>query len=194
LEALAGLSPVSGESCMVRTPRFFHFNQQTNTQIQEYLPNSVNLKAYAIKHLFDNPLHLKDRLMGIGNDLGRWLRDFHSWAALPAQRALQASIKQNKEMQTLKNAINYTALVTSIRTYPDILGDAREILEQVKAMSEEELADEDTLQIIHGDFWTGKYVHPTSSCYRTTGKLTQSSVPLSMISHSTMVLRQPSLS
>jgi len=164
---------VSNESCVVRTPRFFHFNQQTNTQIQEFLPSSVNLKTYAINHLSGNPTNLKDSLVGVGNGLGQWLRNFHTWAADPAQAKLQADIKLNKEMQMLKNAINYTALVSKIDTYPDILVDARDILEQVKKMSDDEMADDHNLQVIHGDLWTGKYVYLIRSClYRTTTRLT----------------------
>lgn len=156
LEVLAKLPPTSTPSCVVRTPRFFHFNPQTNTQIQEYLPSSVNIKTYALNHLSGNPSELKDRLVGIGNSVGTWLRNFHTWAAAPGQAKLQADIRFNKEMQALKNAVNYGALVSSIDTYPDILSDARDVLEQVKMMSEGEMADEHNLQIIHGDFWTGK--------------------------------------
>lgn len=61
-------------------------------------------------------------------------------------------------MQMLKNTINYASLVSSIDRYPGILSDVRDILEQVKKMSEDEMANEDNLQIIHGDFWTGKCV------------------------------------
>jgi hypothetical protein len=156
LEALATLPPVSTPFCTVRTPRFFHFNAKTNTQIQEYLPNSVNLKTFALTYLADNPSHLKHRCVDIGHGLGTWLRSFHAWAANPAQVELQASIRLNKQMQLLKNAINYTSLISRIDTYPDILADAKDILEQVKKMSEDEMADTDNLQIIHGDFWTGK--------------------------------------
>lgn len=152
------MPPVSNQSCVIRAPRFFHFNPQTNTQVQEYLPDSVNLKMYAISHLSGNPSELKYRLVGIGNNLGTWLRSFHTWAADPAQAKLQGHIKLNKEMQLLKNAINYVSLVSSVERYPDILTDAKDILEKVKKMSEDEMAKEDNLQIIHGDFWTGKCV------------------------------------
>lgn len=154
------MPPVLTESCIVKAPRFFHFNPQTNTQIQEYLPSSVNLKTYAINHLSGNPSDLKDRLVGIGNSLGTWLRNFHKWAAAADQAKLQAEIRLNKEMQRLKNTINYGVLVSRIDEYPEILSDARPILEQVKKMSEDEMVDEDKLQITHGDFWTGKYVSP----------------------------------
>lgn len=61
-------------------------------------------------------------------------------------------------MQKLKNSINYGSLVSRIETYPEIPGDARDIFEQVRKMSEDEMADGKNLQVIHGDFWTGKYV------------------------------------
>ncbi|KAB5557962.1 kinase-like domain-containing protein [Coniochaeta sp. 2T2.1] len=159
LSALSGLPPVSSESCVIRSPRFYHFNPQTNTQIQEYLPNSVNLKTYAINHLSgDHPAEqqqLKSRLVNIGRNLGTWLRNFHAWAADPTQAKLRADICANKEMQPLKYAVNYGALLSRLDAYPDILGDARGSFEEVGKMAEEEMKDEGKLQVIHGDFWTG---------------------------------------
>lgn len=106
--------------------------------------------------------------MGIGNSLGTWLRNFHTWAAGAGQAKLQAEIRLNKEMQMLKNYINYDVLVSSIDMYPGILSDARHILEQVKNMSEDGLVHEERLQIIHGDFWTGKCVLSHSSSWSKT--------------------------
>ena len=160
LLALSDLHPVSSQSCVIRTPRFYHFNSATNTQIQEYLPDSVNLKTYAITHLRPNPLDLKDRLVDLGRNLGTWLRNFHSWTTEPAQAQLRADIGANKEMQPLKYAINYSSLLSRADTYTDILGDARDVFDRVRKMAEEEMKEEDRLQVIHGDFWTGKYVLP----------------------------------
>lgn len=133
-----------------------YFNPETNTQIQEYFPSSVNIKVYALSRLTSHEEALKGQFRGIGEGLGRWLRSFHSWAADPVQAKLQAKIKMNQDMQALKNQINYANLLSKIDQFPDILGDVREVFEEVKKMSEAELTDESKLQIIHGDFWTGK--------------------------------------
>lgn len=156
MAALSTLAPVLDPSCIVRTPRLFHFNPETNTQIQEYLPNSVNLKVYALSHFTSNDESLKSHCLAIGKGLGLWLRSFHAWASDPAQSKLQSQIKLNEPMQALKNSINYANLVSRINKFPTILEDAREVFEAVKKDSEAELTDESQLQIIHGDFWTGK--------------------------------------
>lgn len=134
----------------------FHFNPETNTQIQEYLPSSVDLKTYALSHLTSNDEGLKVHCYGIGEGLGLWLRSFHDWGNDQAQSKLQAQIKLNTPMQALKNSINYAGLVSTIDKFPTTLEDARDVFEEVKKASEAELADESKLQIIHGDFWTGK--------------------------------------
>lgn len=138
--------------------------------MQEYLPDAVNLKTYALSQLSDNPHDLADRCYHIGRGLGAWLRNFHTWAALPAQAQLQSDIKLNEQMQMLKNHINYGSLILRIDMYPDILdnSDTRSVFEQVTKMSEAELADKNNLEIIHGDFWTGNVLipnQPLRDCY-----------------------------
>lgn len=124
--------------------------------MQEYLPSAVNLKTYSLSHFVKNDEDLRPYCYGIGEGLGLWLRSFHDWAKEPAQAKLQGQMKLNTTMQMLKNSINYGGIVSTIDKYPEILSDAREVFEEVKKASEAELADESNLQIIHGDFWTGK--------------------------------------
>lgn len=156
MAALSTLAPVLDPSCIVRTPRLIYFNPETSTQVQEYFPNSVDLKTYALSHFTSNDESLKSHCLGIGKGLGLWLRSFHAWASDPAQSKLQDQIKLNGSMQALKNSINYATLLSRIDKFPTILEDARETFEAVKTASEVELTDESQLQIIHGDFWTGK--------------------------------------
>lgn len=64
----------------------------------------------------------------------------------------------NHTMRTLKLAINYTNLVTTIDRFPKILGGSRVVFENVE---KEMLAwinggTEGTRELIHGDFWCGK--------------------------------------
>lgn len=85
-----------------------------------------------------------------------WLRRFHDWAT--TEQSLRDLAKTNNEMQDIKLTYNYGLLLQRIDKFPDILMDAKPVFEEVFAMAKAELDAEAKLQVIHGDFWTGKYV------------------------------------
>lgn len=151
------LSPSINDACSVRTPKVYFYDPESNTQVQEYLPKALDLKTYALKHFSaSNPATAKPHVKEIGRGLGTWLRRFHDWAI--TQQPLRDLARTNKEMQGIKLTYNYGLLLQRIDKFPDILMDARPVFEEVFAMAKAELDAEAELQIIHGDFWTGKYV------------------------------------
>lgn len=165
-ECLKSLStlPVVGElgpnlsdgfSYVVQTPKAFYFDEENNTQIQEYLSQGADLKTYALKTFpAPTPEALKPHCYQLGMALGRWLRDFHGWSA--QQPDLRRIVAKNQEMQQLKHMINFEWLLQRIAQFPAILEEAKDTFEKVKKMAAAELKDEDKMQVIHGDFWTGK--------------------------------------
>lgn len=162
LKALNGaLSPPTGPYS-VRAPKLYHFNPSTNTQVQEYLPSALSLKDFALKH-FSSPSAPSDAVSRkplcheLGHSLGAWLRSFHDWAARPEQTGLKDKMRANRPMQQLKHMVNYTTLVATVGNFPTILGDGKEVFEEVeRAMAREMEKGEEKLEVIHGDFWTGK--------------------------------------
>ncbi|KAI2639595.1 kinase-like domain-containing protein [Hypomontagnella submonticulosa] len=145
----------------VRTPKFYHFDGKNNSQVQEYLQNGIDLKTYALKtYVESNSDVTKHQSLQLGKSLGRWLRGFHNWAA--QQAALRNVVAENKELQQLKHFINFSWLLDRIKQFPDILGDAEGVFEEVKKMAAAELEDESQLQVIHGDFWSGNILLPKS--------------------------------
>ncbi|KAJ4264764.1 hypothetical protein NW762_005007 [Fusarium torreyae] len=158
---LGAFPPVTSPSCSISTPAVYHFNHDTNTQVQEYLPKAVSLKDYALKHYAaPTSQSLKPQCDQIGHGLGAWLRAFHSWSQEPKQAAMREVFAGNKEMQGLKNMINYQQLLQRVDRHPDILGDARDALQGVSDLAAGELVDESALYVIHGDFWTGNILLP----------------------------------
>lgn len=157
MRQLAQLPSPTGQNFEVRTPQVYHFNPTTNTQIQEYLPDAVDLKTYAMKYYAaPSPESTNSQCVALGRSLGVWLKAFHSWADKPEQAELRAIVGENAAMQKLKNAINYAPrLMQMVDKYPDILGTSRDILQQVCDRASAELQQDD-LGVIHGDFWTGK--------------------------------------
>lgn len=156
LKALDGLPPTTTGAYAVRAPKLYHFNPETNTQVQEYFPDSLSLKDYALKHFSSSRDPSREPLCReLGRSLGVWLRDFHAWAARPEQARLREQIKSNEPMQRIKHFVNYSNLVETVAGFPAILADARETFEQIRDATAQEL-DLPNLQVTHGDFWTGK--------------------------------------
>lgn len=126
--------------------------------MQEYLPSSLDLKSYALRYFSPStPESQKPNILEIGRGLGRWLRSFHDWAASPEQETLRNRVKLNKEVRGIKFTYNYESLLWRLDKFP-FLQDSKTVFEQIIAKVQAELVDESQLQIIHGDFWTGKSV------------------------------------
>lgn len=139
----------------MRTPKFYHFDEKNSTQIQEILHNSKDLKTYALSTYPPNtPDALRPQCLQLGRALGTWLRNFHKWSA--TQAGLRKTVTENKDLQRLKHLINFSWLLDRVGQFPSILGEAKDVFEKVKDMAAKELEDESRLQVIHGDFWTGK--------------------------------------
>jgi hypothetical protein len=127
--------------------------------VQECLSNATNLKDYCRNHFAaaataTEQTARKDQCLQLGRALGAWLRSFHTWS--DGQAELREVLKGNKELQALKQWINYKQLVQLAEQSPEILGDAKEVFQAVGDATAAELEDEEKLVIIHGDFWTGK--------------------------------------
>lgn len=145
-----------GVNFTVRTPKFYHFDEKSNNQIQEILHNGKDLKTYALgTYPRDTPDAARPQCLQLGRALGAWLRGFHGWSAtMPA--GLRKMAAENKDLQQLKHLINFSWLLDRVAQFPAILGEAKDVFEKVSDMAAKELEDEDRLQVIHGDFWTGK--------------------------------------
>lgn len=143
------------------TPKIYHYDPAANTQVQEYLKNAINLKTYALEHYAPgesqkDPESVRSQCRNLGHALGAWLRSFHDWCDRPEQDGLRDIAAKNHEMQSLKRFINYQQLVQMADTHPAILGEIKDTLSSINEMTKRELQDQSALQVIHGDFWTGK--------------------------------------
>ncbi|QPC78758.1 hypothetical protein HYE68_009510 [Fusarium pseudograminearum] len=152
---LAALPPLQTPHCMISTPKTYYFNQDTNTQVQEYLPHAISLKEYALEHYSPSTQTHKPQCDQLGHALGAWLRAFHGWSQEPKQAAMRETFAGNKDGQGLKSMINYQRLLQMVDQHPDVLGDARDVLQGVSDLAAGELLNETDLCPIHGDFWTG---------------------------------------
>ncbi|KAI1185491.1 kinase-like domain-containing protein [Nemania serpens] len=157
---IEGKAELSGEiNFTVRTPKLYHFDEKNNTQVQEILHNGKDLKNYALGTYSPNtPDAVRPQCLQLGRALGTWLRNFHNWSA--TQAGLRKIVTKNKDLQRLKHLINFSWLLDRVGQFPSILGEAKDVFEKVKDMAAKELENEDGLQIIHGDFWTGNVLLP----------------------------------
>jgi fructosamine-3-kinase len=137
----------------VDTPKLYHFFEDTNTQIIQYIADSKDLKA----HFLAEPVS-KDQAKALGRALGLWAHQFHAWGASPEQSELRTVIEGNTNATWLKFFVNYGRLDETIARFPKILESSREIFQQVCTELKARLANKEAkdLTIIHGDFWSGK--------------------------------------
>ncbi|GLA56593.1 hypothetical protein AtubIFM54640_000249 [Aspergillus tubingensis] len=173
LKALDGFSSIldttknsepHAKEVMVKTPRLFSFNRETNTAVIEDLPDSLDLKSFLISSATSNNV-TQEWASSIGRSLGAWLQSFHHWADNAAQSGVAVEMDKNQYMRDLKFMVNYDALVNTIDKYPTILGDSRDVFRNVREMAAAELSRKDGngFGIIHGDFWSGNVLIPKTA-------------------------------
>ncbi|KAJ5486956.1 hypothetical protein N7530_001256 [Penicillium desertorum] len=161
LRALDGLAMYKNGNITVKTPRLLHFNQETDTQVFEDLPNSVDLKTFLLSEVSRDLSESSGR--ALGSALGSWLRSFHNWTTEEQQVESTKLLGENKVMKELKFWVNYTMLMNTIENFPDILEKDRDIFEKVRDLAAAELERQNYDEgygVIHGDFWTGNVLIP----------------------------------
>ncbi|KAI0471561.1 kinase-like domain-containing protein [Xylariaceae sp. FL0804] len=107
LKALSSKLPFTGEASsnglkfIVRTPKLYHFDEQGTTQTLEYLPNSKDLKTYALKTFSaGTPDMERPKCLQLGNALGAWLRKLHTWSATQSELRRTEMFREVKDMAT----------------------------------------------------------------------------------------------
>jgi hypothetical protein len=141
-----------GSHAILRLPKAIKYFPDSNTTILEYFSNSVDLKAYLSEHEFSSQLAYE-----VGSMLGEWAARFHAWGRAPEQKDLQELLIQISEAALLKSQVNGGRLESTADEFPAILGQSRDLFPKIrKRMKSRETKTDNG--IIHGDFWTGKYV------------------------------------
>lgn len=159
---LKALNDFSPGSLTVKPPHLYLFDQETNTQVIEDLQDAVTVLSFFTSPTANTVL-TRPVASSIGHELGSWLRQFHDWAASPAQSALWNVIGHNEPMRGLKRRITYDSFLEVLENFPWALDGDKETLERVREMGAEEFAKQATDErdikgfgIVHGDFWMGK--------------------------------------
>ncbi|KAI8218465.1 hypothetical protein K4K53_008738 [Colletotrichum sp. SAR 10_77] len=177
LEAMSlRLCSQESSSITVKSPRCYVYDEETKTQIQEYLPNVVHLKKHLLKFPpSDTPMDLRPQYQNIGSAIAKYISKFHELtnSILESDRpdgtgsSLKDALYKDNQMQKLKHMINYDWLLDRVAQFPSILGHLRGIFEEVKGQALEEIRGGDkTLTVIHGDFCPQKWVNADSYCLK----------------------------
>ncbi|KAM5354653.1 hypothetical protein ACJ41O_001300 [Fusarium nematophilum] len=151
--------PADAHSFIVRTPKLLHFDEENANQIQEYLPDGIDLKEYVLRYYSSpTPESLQPQCRQLGEALGRWLKGFVEWSAQQVDH--RRLVAENTFAQDVKHMVNFSWLNDRIKDFPAVLDGVKDILEQVEQMAAAERQDDGNYQIIHGDFWTGNIILP----------------------------------
>lgn len=144
-------------------------DRESNTQVLEDFVNTNGLKSTLLSPDAGNLLP-PSSLATIGWFLGSWLWSFHRWAVAPQQATLRAQIWQNDSMRKIKYLFTYDGFLKVLETYPELLEGHRETFTQIRDTMAKEYKKPSTEEdedwgLIHGDFWSGKYVFPLILLY-----------------------------
>ncbi|KAK8125751.1 uncharacterized protein PG998_001510 [Apiospora kogelbergensis] len=152
-------SPSSG-AVEVRVPQLYHFDRETHTQVLQDFADTTDLTT-----ILQSPSAFQRTLpasspMIVGQALGSWLRMFHSWASMPAQKTLLEGVGPNQGMRRLKCLTTYDSFIEILERHPEAIGGYKDTLEDVQAVMKQEFekppADgKGSSGLIHGDFWSG---------------------------------------
>ncbi|KAK0743516.1 kinase-like domain-containing protein [Schizothecium vesticola] len=83
LQAVGQCAEATNGLYCVRTPKLYLFSLEASTIVQEYLQDSINLKQYVLKYYeAHTPKDKQPQCFGIGDCLGRWLKNFHQFPEL----------------------------------------------------------------------------------------------------------------
>lgn len=147
--------PTAPYDIVVRTPKYYHYDETSTNQFLEYLPKSISLKDYILKY-YNGPSSgtPESAARQMGTSLGSWLKSFTQWSASQAQ--LQAAAAENVEAQGFRHMLEFGWLAERVSQYPAVLGDAKDVFAEVEKAATAEIQDGSRLQVVHGDFWTGK--------------------------------------
>lgn len=121
------------------------------------MPRGMTLLDYVLKYHAAGPVTNPsdaEAARKIGKTLGSWLKGFTQWAASHAE--LHTEAEKTGQGQFFRHLVTFTWLKDRVEQYPAILGDAREVFAKVEEAVTDELKVPSKLQLIHGDFWTGK--------------------------------------
>lgn len=146
---------------VVKVPYLYLFDRETNTQVLQDIPGVIDLQTFLTARKPNEDV-TKYLAISIGRALGSWLRAFHSWASSSCQSNPWVGIGSNEAMRKLKYQISYGSFIEVLERFPQVLGDYKKSLEEVRSMASTEFkrtasdGKGNEWGLIHGDFWTGK--------------------------------------
>jgi hypothetical protein len=150
----------SSPAVIVRTPKHYHLDADNTNLFLECMPQGMTLLNYVPKHYassnsWASTPEAEAAARKIGKAAGTWLRGFCQWSA-DHDAELHDHAARGALGQMFRQ-LTFTWLKDRAEQDPDIVDDeAKDIFEKVEQMTIAELANPDKLQLVHGDFWTGK--------------------------------------
>lgn len=159
LSSLASLLPAqaSGKTVVIKAPRLYLFDRETNTQVLEDLINAGSFKSILFSPAADS---LVPQPPVIGRHLGSWLRSFHDWSSAPQQAAIRNQLWQKDPVRKLKYLVTFDVFLAVLEKFPELLEDHQQTLKEVQEAMAADFQKPSTdadegWGLIHGDLWSG---------------------------------------
>jgi hypothetical protein len=173
LSALSGVELGPGAPVLdVLTPQPLLYLPSLEIQIIEDLYPGLDYASLLTSPDSAIPLSIRS---AVGLGLGEWLHALHHWTQEPEQNELRNIMRGNVASRDLKWRTTYATIVDIAGTFSTINEEELEVLREVRARAEREheeamheqvIEETESYGIVHGDFWTGKYVHlPSGSSH-----------------------------
>lgn len=158
--SVADLLPATTAGTLIKSPRVYRYDLDTNIQIFEDFSNATMFKPM-IFSASATTLFPRSSLAIIGHHLGSWLRSFHNWATAPEQAGLRGQMLRDDPMRKLKYTLTYGGFFEVLEKYPELLKGHKKTLESIRDAMTREFEQPGSEQdenwgLIHGDFWPGK--------------------------------------
>ncbi|KAK6221398.1 hypothetical protein LQW54_001499 [Pestalotiopsis sp. IQ-011] len=159
LSSLASRSSTqaSAKTVVVKAPRLYLFDRETNTQVLEDFTNAGGFKSIVFSPDADS---LVPQPPVIGRHLGSWLRSFHDWSSAPQQSAIREQLWQKNPFRKLKYLVTFDVFLGVLEKFPELLDGHQKTLKEVQEAKAAEFQKpsteaDDGWGLIHGDLWSG---------------------------------------
>nr|QQO98480.1 FrzJ [Cladobotryum sp.] len=142
----------------VAVPRVYKFDAESNTQILEDITGYITVCEFLTSRCTQSTSPAFTTRLGFR--LGSWLGGLHAWGEGRSPAEIIGGVEENQEAQDGSFDFFYGNPVRRVEQFPHLLGDCKEVLEQIRdrAAREQKSRTGEKFGFVHGDILSRKSV------------------------------------